>query len=242
MSIISDMSIIPIMYNLRDALSPKDFNQLFMVSRMYMEIGLYHGGSIEITKNPRQMDLIRHVNHLSKHVEYLPTKDEMDPLNSLEYLQTFKIIFSHNFNQFIDNANLNRFTRVTHLTFAEYSKFNKSVDSLPRNLTHLTFDKNSKFNKSVDNLPKNLTHLTFSKYFNRSVGKLPGTLTHLTFDYRFNQPVDNLPKNLTHLTFGHNFDQYVDNLPKNLTHLTFGHCSEFNCLVDKLSLKFDHCS
>jgi hypothetical protein len=65
--------------------------------------------------------------------------------------------------------------------------FNEELKDIPEETEIIIFNQNlvkyeySKFNKSVDNLPKNITHLTFGSSFNQSVNKLPETLTHLTF-------------------------------------------------------------
>lgn len=65
--------------------------------------------------------------------------------------------------------------------------FDQELINLADNIEIIIFnedlhkDQYSKFNKSVDSLPSSLTHLTFGYYFDQLVDKLPSSITHLTF-------------------------------------------------------------
>lgn len=107
---------------------------------------------------------------------------------------------------------------LTHLLFAEHSKFNLPLPPLPSSLTHLHLG--TSFNQDVSLvLSDSLTHLTFGADFNKQVTTWPPTLRQLKFGPSFNQPLGDLPSHLTHLKLGKNFSQKVPKLPLGITHL-----------------------
>lgn len=89
-------------------------------------------------------------------------------------------------------------------------------------ITHLLFTDKSKYNGSMEVLPKTLEYLEFASYFNGSLDNLPGCLKYLTFSYysRFNGSLDNLPRSLEYLKLGINFCGGLDNLPESLLYLS----------------------
>ena len=91
------------------------------------------------------------------------------------------------------------------------SSFNEELKDIPEETEIIIFEEkhgtSSKFNKKINTFPKNLTHLTFGCRFNQNVDNLPAKLTYLTFGIMFNQKIDYLPQSLIQLYFLSRFNK-----------------------------------
>lgn len=134
------------------------------------------------------------------------------------------IIFSNNYDQYLDNL-------PDHICTIKFGfDFDQLVDKLPISMHSIIFGNN--FNKPVDNLPINLGIIEFGKKFNQCVDKLPKFVKNIIFGDDFDQLVDNLPPMLLSIKFGKFFNQFVNNLPEMVNIIFFD--SSFNYPVNNL--------
>lgn len=109
------------------------------------------------------------------------------------------LTFGEEFNQPLDNL-LPESLRNLSLG----GRFNHPINNLPSKLEHLEFIKYAKFNLPITTLPSTLRKLIFGQAFNSTLN-LPPNLTHLFIpNGKFNESIRSLPASLTHLRFSNN--------------------------------------
>jgi len=81
----------------------------------------------------------------------------------------------------------------------------------PRSKLRRSSGFDSKFNKSLDNLPKSIKNINFVEFssFELPVNKLPESLEYITFGDSFLDPMSNLPKTLKCVTFSKYYAEQI---------------------------------